>query len=78
MQKQRRLPQTSSIVKRIRSFGNLARISPYKAATLIVHRVPTSIPPSTTRGKADKNHFNEEITLLLPTGIYRRAEPNQI
>ncbi len=33
------------------------------------HRVPTSNPPSSTRGKAGKNHLTEEITPLLPTGI---------
>jgi hypothetical protein len=26
-------------------------------------------PPPSTRGKAGRNHLNEEITPLLPTGI---------
>jgi hypothetical protein len=26
-------------------------------------------PPSSTRGKAGRNHLNEEITPFLPTGI---------
>jgi hypothetical protein len=38
------------------------------------HRVPTPTPPS-TRGKTGRNHLNEEITPLLPTGI---GEPYQI
>jgi hypothetical protein len=29
-------------------------------------------PPSSTRGKAGRNHWNEEITPLLPTGIGER------
>jgi hypothetical protein len=34
------------------------------------HRVPTPTPPpSFTRGKADRNQLNKEITPLLPTGI---------
>jgi hypothetical protein len=36
------------------------------------HRVPTPIPPSSTLGKAGRNHLNEEITPLLPTGIGER------
>jgi hypothetical protein len=29
-------------------------------------------PPSSTRGKTGRNHLNEEITPLLPTGIGER------
>jgi len=36
------------------------------------HRVPTPQPPSSTLGKAGRNHLNEEITPLLPTGIGER------
>jgi hypothetical protein len=38
------------------------------------HRVPTSHPPSSMRGKAGRYHLNEEIAHpLLPTGIGHRA-----
>jgi hypothetical protein len=33
------------------------------------HRVPNPTPPSSTQGKAGRNHLNEEITPLLPKGI---------
>jgi hypothetical protein len=36
--------------------------------TSIRHRVPNPTPPSSTQGKAGRNHLNEEITPLLPTG----------
>jgi hypothetical protein len=35
------------------------------------HRVPTP-PPSSKRGKAGRNHLNEEMIPLLPTGIGER------
>jgi hypothetical protein len=35
------------------------------------HRMPTP-PPSFTRRKADRNHLNEEIIPLLPTGLGER------
>jgi hypothetical protein len=39
----------------------------------VSHRVPTLTPlPSSTRGKAGRNHLNEEITPLLPAGIGER------
>jgi hypothetical protein len=31
---------------------------------IVAHRVPTPIPPSSTQGKAGRNHLNEEITPL--------------
>jgi len=40
-----------------------------KVKIIVAHRVPTPIPPSSTQGKAGRNHLNEEITRLLPTGI---------
>jgi hypothetical protein len=33
---------------------------------------PTPPPPSSTRGKAGRNHLNEEIAPLLPIGIGER------
>jgi hypothetical protein len=44
------------------------------------HRVPTNTPPSSTRGKAGRNHLNEEINPLLPTRIGERIaiQPNHI
>jgi hypothetical protein len=33
------------------------------------HRVPTPTPTYSTRGKEGRNHLNEKITPLLPTGI---------
>ncbi len=33
------------------------------------HRMPTPYPPFSTRGKAGRNHLNQEITPLLPTGV---------
>jgi hypothetical protein len=38
----------------------------------INHRVPTPSPHSSTAGKADRNHLNEKITPILPTGIIER------
>jgi hypothetical protein len=41
--------------------------------------VPTSPPPLSERGEAGRNHLNEAITLLLPTGLGERAiQPNHI
>jgi hypothetical protein len=37
--------------------------------TRLGHRVPTSFPLSLRLAKAGRNHLNEEITPLLPTGI---------
>ncbi len=44
-------------------FGYVARLS---------YRVPTPLPLPLGIFKADVNHLNEEITLLLPTGIGER------
>jgi hypothetical protein len=33
------------------------------------HRMPTSSPLPLCVAKASRNHFNEDITPLLPTGI---------
>jgi hypothetical protein len=41
------------------------------------HSVPTP-PPSSTRGKAGRNHLNEEITPLLPKWDRRAIQPNLI
>jgi hypothetical protein len=36
------------------------------------HRVPTPLPLPLIVAKAGRSHLNEEITLLLPTGIDER------
>jgi hypothetical protein len=36
------------------------------------HRAPTPSPPPLRLAKTGKNHLNEEITPLLPTGIGER------
>jgi hypothetical protein len=38
------------------------------------HRVPTPHPPSSTRGKAGRNHLNEEIIPRVPTSPSTRGK----
>jgi hypothetical protein len=46
--------------------------NPILSESLAMHRVPTPSPRSLRVAKTGKNHLNEEITPLLPTGIGER------